>query len=446
MNRLKLDWALTTSTERNDFVQQYISQDPFLTNPPTFDELETIANYILWGKNNEGQNIEQEGLVELPRRNATWTTQNINSLDELTESPSFNENSIYSLNSKAPTKKIREVFSREKTRKTCPAHLLPVYETLWEEIDQTELIINFYELEHGKREKEPRAALIKGFSEEELNRLKQKALSINQFTYLKLRHLLVELRSEQYTIKDTFSEKIYLHSLNVPKKEEDIEDLVTFDAEVEVFPLGLKDKLVFRDFGELNPEVFSEEELRRISELYWEKQNKLDKKLTARRIDFTELETVYQLLLMREEIEEDLEENKLYSTTRKLMDTLDFYIEQTKLGDIQKEILERKIKKEKNQDIAIYINKKYEKNYTPNYISTIFRQKIIPEINETASYHKRIVENLFFKEEFKACTKCGKRLLRDPINFVKKSRAKDGYSNQCKDCDKRERKMKKEGK
>ena len=45
------------------------------------------------------------------------------------------------------------------------------------------------------------------------------------------------------------------------------------------------------------------------------------------------------------------------------------------------------------------------------------------------------------------CTKCGRRLLRDPINFVRKSRAKDGLSNHCKACDKREReeKKKKEG-
>ena len=127
-NRLFLDWGLTTSEERKNFLDTYI---PTLNFIPNQDELETLANYILWGKNEEGQNIEQEGLVELPRKYATWSAQNVDSLDELTESPTFNENSIYSLNSKAPTKKIREVFSREETRKTCPAHLLPVYEALF---------------------------------------------------------------------------------------------------------------------------------------------------------------------------------------------------------------------------------------------------------------------------------------------------------------------------
>ena len=92
---------------------------------------------------------------------------------------------------------------------------------------------------------------------------------------------------------------------------------------------------------------------------------------------------------------------------------------------------------------TIEINKKYGKTYTVNYISTIFRQKIIPAINNAASYHKQIIRSLPFDEEFKVCTKCGRRLLRDPINFVRKSRAKDGLSNHCKACDKREREEKK---
>ena len=141
------------------------------------------------------------------------------------------------------------------------------------------------------------------------------------------------------------------------------------------------------------------------------------------------------------------EEQEIFSTTNLLIKTLWFYIEEAELTDVQREILNLKIKKEKNQDIAFYINKKYGKTYTVNYISTIFRQKIIPAINNAASYHKQIIRSLPFDEEFKVCTKCGRRLLRDPINFVRKSRAKDGLSNHCKACDKREReeKKKKEG-
>ena len=161
--------------------------------------------------------------------------------------------------------------------------------------------------------------------------------------------------------------------------------------------------------------------------------------------DFTDLESIYRLFLQLEELEE--EEEDLFSTTSSFIQTLKFYIDQADLNDIQKEILELKIRKKKNQEIAAYINGKYGKTYTINYISTIFRQKVLPAINNAAIYHKHIISSLPFEEEFKVCTKCGRILLRDPINFVRKSRAKDGLSNHCKACDKRDReeKKKKEG-
>ena len=50
-----------------------------------------------------------------------------------------------------------------------------------------------------------------------------------------------------------------------------------------------------------------------------------------------------------------------------------YYVDFAELPEAQREILDFKMKKVKNQDIADYINKKYGKSYTANYISTIFR-------------------------------------------------------------------------
>ena len=445
-NRLKLDWALSTSIERNAFLSEYLANEPFVSSPPNEDELETLANYVLWGKNENGQNLEQEGLVELPRRNSTWVSQNIESLDELTESPTFNENSIFSLNSKLPTKKIREVFSRSSARATAPESLLPIFEALWRQIDEVELTLNFYELEHGKRDKEPRKELLNTFTEEERTKLRTRALNINQFHYLKLRHLLVELRREQYFIKDSYSERVLLHNVTAAVHENDEH---VFDTDIPVFPFGLWgknyiSKILFEDFGELMAKNFTQRELQTISKFFWEKEN--ERKETSRFVfNFEDLESVYELFLHFEELEETKDE--VYSTSSSLLKTLEFYINQASLTEIQREILDMKTKKYKNQDIAAYINEKYGKTYTTNYVSTIFRQKIIPAINNAAAYHKQIIGSLSFDEEFKICTKCGRRLLRDPINFVRKSRSKDGLSNHCKICDKkgRDEKKKKEG-
>lgn len=53
MNRLKLDFTLETATERAQFIDTYIVQFPDLTN----SEAETIANYLLWGKDHNGKAV-----------------------------------------------------------------------------------------------------------------------------------------------------------------------------------------------------------------------------------------------------------------------------------------------------------------------------------------------------------------------------------------------------
>ena len=78
--------------------------------------------------------------------------------------------------------------------------------------------------------------------------------------------------------------------------------------------------------------------------------------------DFRDLDAVYQLYLLREEFDDRLEQVKydhvVENNLEKLLDTLKFYEEIADLTDVQREILRLKEKKEKNADIAGYINKK----------------------------------------------------------------------------------------
>lgn len=68
MNRLNLDWTLTTRDERTNFITKYLESIPFT---PTSDELSTMGNYILWGKNEEGKNGRQTGL-QIDTKYGTW--------------------------------------------------------------------------------------------------------------------------------------------------------------------------------------------------------------------------------------------------------------------------------------------------------------------------------------------------------------------------------------
>lgn len=439
-NRLHLDFSINGTHERKDFVDQYVQRPEFIRAPLTEDELETIANYILWGKDEDGLNVTQRGEIQIETRNKTWQRDDTESLDAMMESPTFNEASLRRP-TEARTRIAREVFDRQKCLDECPAHMRAIFQDLFDRIDKLEMAIHFYEFAHGKRKEGPRAALTKRFEEEDIKQAEQIASKWNQYKYLKQRHLIVELRREQFTLRDAYVEK---HQRHTPP-EPDLDPVnLDFEAEIPVFPLGLVgtpfSKLVFKSEDDLNPYTYTEQELDTLAHYYWNKKSQSRPQLF---FDFGELEHVYELFGQLNELEEDLDALPLESNLKKLLDTLKYYIALTDLSEAQREILDLKIDKVKNQDIADAINKKYSKSYTANYISTIFRQKIIPRINETAQFHALIIENMCFEENFKKCNGCGKWLLIDAANFVRKSRSKDGFSTKCKKCDRADRQKKK---
>ena len=68
-NRLNLDFSLETSKERSAFLSKYINNLNFTLTP---EELETCANYVLWGKEEDGKNLVQKKEIEIKTKNGTW--------------------------------------------------------------------------------------------------------------------------------------------------------------------------------------------------------------------------------------------------------------------------------------------------------------------------------------------------------------------------------------
>lgn len=448
INRLKLDFSLLTLEERTKFIEEYVKKEEFKKKPLTSEELEMCGNYLLWGKDSSGKNAVQKKEVQIETRNKTWTKgPEVESLEALLESPTFNENNIVMPTAARP-KAQKEIFSRSKALKEAPDELKVVFENLFRRIDRLDLLLNYYDLAHGKRKNPPRDELLNRFSQSEQEELKEESTHLNQFTYLKLRHQLVELRKEQFSLRDSYTFTI---------RKDPIYNFVqtpitkTFDADILIFPLGFKYEEqkfsgeIFKPLEDLIPSNFTQEELKKISNFYWEKRKLEETKKDKEFFDFREIEHVYNLLLIYDELEEASKIGEVESTLSYLIETFKYYAAISELSDIYQEILDLKIKKKKNQDIADFINQKYGKSYTSNYISTLFKQKIIKKITEAAAYHQRIIESIFFPEEFKICNTCGRTLLKCSDNFVRKERSKDGFTNRCKKCDKEERKRKKGG-
>ena len=432
-NRLNLNFQLESAEDRAEYVNNYMAALPFT---PSEAELETISNYILWGKNNKGKNVQQEKLIELKK----WTPDPVESLEGLMEQPGFLEANLRKPNE--PLTRIpRTVFNRQKVLESAPPHLVEVYQELFRQIDTTELTLNYYELFTGKRMLPPRDGLLKKFTEQEQKEINEKAIKLNQYTYLKMKHLLVELRSQQYTYYDMHNNKIHPHT----ESQEPVynEEQIRIDEDISVFPAGLNDgsalaKKIFV-YPYPQPNNMTEEEQWGLTHRLWYKPHKMV-------IDFTNEAHVLNLYIQRADLLDAQAEDpsKIYGSAAAVIDTLIYYEQCANLSSLQKDLLELKLQKVPNFTIAAELNKKYNRSYNENYISTIYRQKIIPQITNAAKAHREVLENLFFPENFKKCKDCGKLILMSPRYFMRQGKSPDGFAPRCKVCDKVKRGRKRE--
>ena len=461
---LSLDWTLETAVERTDFLETYLANR---TAPLSESDLEMCGNYLLWGRGSNGLNAEQEGYVQLERRNSTWAssanTRQISSIEELIENPTFDEAQFHSL-ADTTYKTPKPNFSREECLRKAPPEFIPMLRDLFRRIDRVELSIGFYDRAHGKRKTDLPERLTRKFSPEELFDLEERALSWTNGQYLKKKHLLVELRREQYTIKDSFSNTLMARPTN--KFVEEVSPTFCGPESTEdgflVLPIGLFDSARQTQSKSKSVNWFLEfEELaaKKDDPAYQMQARKLESRLIERgicqpqkttkkvqepqggisqksiapfgflTIDFRNPAHICRLL----------DSQKLLITDPSLSrvrDTLDFYVRQANLTPVQQKVLELKLAGKQNMDIKEIVNKEFDRSYQTNYISTIYRQYVAPAIADAATRHLEIVRAIAEgPERFKRCSVCSRLLVESETYFIHKSRAKSGFSARCKQCD-----------
>ena len=434
-NRLQLDFTLSSTEERTAFVQEYLSSIDFT---PSQAELEKIGSYILWGKDSSGRNVRQTGEIELETRYKTWDSQSARetSLDALLEDPMFSEE-----NFKKPedpiyrTPKVK--LDRPYIRATASPTYLNIFEDLWHRIDTIELLLNFYEISIGKRTKEPREELLRQFSDEEISAQRNRAETLSSYHYLKLRHQLVELRREQYTYKDLYAPLHECHG----ESHYSPPTTISFNVNVPILPLGLKGQT--RGLEKIwqwpiQPN-FQEEELEFLVREIWKEQP-----TESLYFDFRNVEHLYNAFLQLNDLKDAVAtEESAESNLGAFVETLEFYAAAADLNESQRLIFELKVAHKQNSEIASIINSKYGTHYNENYISTIWRKKILEEIALIPTLQLEELKEVFYPENWKKCTRCGRLLRRDPRYFMRKKTSSDGLGSRCKKCEKEIRDSKK---
>ena len=424
---MKLDFTLDLTADRISYLQ---TLDLSKLRP---SELETAADYILWGKDSDGS-------PSFSHKELNWaygSDSKSESLDALYENPSFSENFFRKRSSPHKNPKL----DREEIRASAPPYILSAFEDLWRRIDTVDLRISLYEIQIGKRDSiRPELRQRITAASIDIDKNSTFVSDWDQHTYLLARRQLIELRREQYALKDEIKTPILTHNVEEDFYEDrptEIQSILPCGAFIEGSP--------FWDL-EINLDL-TPSSLKDLTSLLWTPPQ--DPKTS---FDFTDPNQLYNLISFFPDLTEEIDRSAapsapndlITSNASTLLQTFSFYRSYANLTPIHSLLLDLKIGRVSNQEIAKRLNSEFNTSYNVNYISTIYTKKVLPEIAEAARRHREILENLFFPENFKRCTRCGRLYLRSSTYFMKKGNSSDGFSPRCKQCWKEIRQEKKQ--
>lgn len=401
MTTLKLDFTIPTTEGRRDFVDALVAKKT--TENPNYrfpaSDLELLGNYILYGRDEDsGQSAVDRHDVIIKTKYGTYDRKDNESLDAIMENPLANETTIFKPLERSVYSKKKPAIDRDKDSD------IPELTALWDYLDKTQHQLN---VSQGKAH-DPTVKLIS-----------------NPTHLYKLNHMLISMRREQFVLKDSYKPTLPL-AQNKTTYVYDIEgdelDLTGLDSDYGFAPLGL--------YFEGSP-TFLRPQNDKTSERPYNTRAKY-------LIDFTNPKHIYRLL----EHYEDLSIAALQrpnSTLSALVRTIDYYQDEAELSPTQKAVLAGKTKHLSNLEIRSILINQLHLNPSINYISTIYTQQVCGKIAEAATLHLDKWLNRFNQFAWKKCSCCGRTLLKDTREFVRKKRSSDGLSNQCKRCDKKKR-------
>ena len=395
---------------RNLFDLEITKQYELNYDSPTVQaDLEKIANFILYGKDPKtDKNFCQKKEIQIEQAHTAYQRKKAESLDALLEDQNTKESDFQPVQ-KNSYKKIKPTIDRDPNGADAK---IPGMRELWVAID--------------KLAKEVKEFKDKG----ELG-----------LEFYKKNHLLIQLRKEQFSLKDSVSEPIRSRGYHMPSPQP-----VCFTSDTGYVDDNYTNFVYTNWRANHYRSQFGEnwyaEQQKKLASIVKDRDEWKWVEISENKIDLTNPNHIYNLLEMYGTLKENSFEN-LDCDMKYVLWELESYIERAKLSEARFLILVRKIDKATNEQIRDELQEKFGLNYSDNYISTIYKQMICSQIAKAAEIARDEWIYRFQPEKFKVCSTCGTKLLRDTRNFIKKQNSRDGLAARCKMCDKRIRDEKK---
>lgn len=413
--KYSLDYSIERDIDRLHAVEEIL--DTLETNP-TNSELEQMASYILYGKDEEGKNAVQRGeTTDSDKRYKSFqkAADKVHSLDEILDNPLNDQQALQSLETRYIYTKKKPTIRRPKYNKETGELIdpgdsdVPGMTELWETIDRLDRI--------------------KAINEGTIPPDEDTQIFTDSYRFYQFKHALIDIKRHQYYLKDSYKPTLHFLAITPPKAQ-------TYDWDTDAAYWMPRAKWQERVDNALLHTISRniEDYETRINPTTGEEEVKWI--VRRHTFDWENPAHIRALINNYSAIYMELGE-KLDSWGRTLIYDFDRYFDMVGFSPVREYILTRKIDKAPYPDIVEELQQKFGLKYNENHICTILAKEIPEKMAAAATRHRMLLTTP--QSERKCCFTCKRWLPRNNYFFATNNSRKDKFASNCKECERKKR-------
>ena len=408
--KYSLDYSIERDTERCIAIAKIIDS---LETDPTQTELEQMASYILYGKDENGQNaIQRNETTDKNKRYKSYKTKDdkVQSLDEIMEAPGFDEQQVRSAYKRDAYTQPKPTIVKPKYDKKTGEMIdpgdsdIPGMREQWEIIDRWQRMLDIAQGKIAANESD--------------------TLVTDSYRIYQLKHNLIDIRKHQYYLKDSYKPTLHFQNLDHPKTQ-------FYDWTGNSFYWITRDQWQDRVNHSYTSRVSKNLE---DYETRGEGDNlEIKWVICEHTFDWENPKHVRALLNHYHTLYEALRD-KLDTYGRTLLWDFERYTTMCNFSELRLFFIDLRKKGLQYDEILEEMRAKYATEYSLNYLASVIGIEIPNRIAKIAKINRMEIETP--QNQKKKCIHCGRMFPIDPLFFSRNNSHKDGLSNTCKACDK----------
>ena len=414
--KYSLDYGIERDTDRVKAIYHILDT---LDNTPSYSELEQMADYIIYGKDENGLNsVQKRETTDSNKRYGTFAraseTRN-QSLDAIIDNPLGDQQSLRPLEEKYIYVKRKPTIRKPKYDKKTGELIdigdadVPGMTELWDCIARLEHVLAVGE---GKIAPDEDTELI-----------------TDSYKLYKLRHQIADMRLHQYYLKDAYKPTIHFVAIQHPQPQfYDWDSDSAYWISRELWEKKTYKPLLHTISTDINDYETRTNPYTGEFEIKWVVRH--------HNFDWENPRHIRALIDNYSAIAMQFYDN-VWAWGRTLIRDFDRYQTLMNLSPIRQYILDRKIDKASYEVIAAELEEKFGVSYGINHISNIAIREIPERMANFAKALRLQLETP--QDQKKQCFRCKKWFPRNILFFGINNGRKDGWASNCKECERKRR-------